>query len=814
MLFAAAAAAACWCAVVSAGSSPQPPPPEERLEARLARALYEVHSDVSSPTPGVVVANRSLQHLIEKKNFHLPHEQLMVLHKRQPLVREVLDANDNLRSIGLGTEFDFPSIVVIGDQSAGKSSVLEAISGVQLLRGSGVVTRAPIELRLDGNGDDECVARVEAEGASVAVVPCGELASALNETMRSALWSQQNTAPRNKHHNHQVLGVTDAVIRVRVTAAGVPDLTLVDLPGLARVAVQGQSADVPRLTKDLATKYIRSPNTIILVVVPCNADLATAEALQLAAEVDPDGKRTVGVLTKPDLMDPGTEHTLGDVLDGRVVSLREHGYFVVRNRGQRAIDNNMDLDAALREERAFFYERHQVFARLAREKHPGRFGVASLVRYLTKVLVQRIVAEIPALRGRVEDRILHESAALSALNGKYHSSVWGAVERNLGDAASRKAFLLQLTTDFTMSVRETTRGHYDMLPRESAERGFMADLLAHYRAFHVAVKENAPQVNSSSYDAAVRHAVATQHGRESFYGFPSYAIFATLVRDLVGTVNAPADKCASQVRARVLTMARAASADLFATRFPKLRRALDAIVKRLADERHADASRALDMLLEMQQHPFTQELVAPLLDDDDDDHDILAGEPEGSTGRFFGRASSTGEPFRPPNAKTQTPQQMPNSQNPWNNNNNNNNNNYYYYYDQPPVVKPNRRRTPTDAYAVEFVKAKIDRYFAILAERVGDLVPMAIDMYLVQRFGHDLALRVANATHAFTDAEISDLLRENADLARRRHDLEDIIAKLSVAREVIDDFSSAADVVADHDDLPFGGAPRANHPPL
>ena len=68
-------------------------------------------------------------------------------------------------------------------------------------------------------------------------------------------------------------------------------------------------------------------------MAPCNADLATTEALQLAAEVDPEGARTVGVLTKPDLMDPGTEHLIGEILEGRVVRLRDHGYFVVRNRG-------------------------------------------------------------------------------------------------------------------------------------------------------------------------------------------------------------------------------------------------------------------------------------------------------------------------------------------------------------------------------------------------------------------------------------------------------------------------------------------------
>lgn len=720
-----------------------------QLEARLARAVSEANE--SSVDAG---------------------EPLTVLYKRQPLVRQVLDANDHLRSIGLGTEFDFPSIVAIGDQSAGKSSVLEAVSGVQLLRGSGVVTRAPVELRLDGGGPPGggCVARVEATGSNRRVVECDELGAAINDTMRSVLWSNRSD-------------VTETPIRVRVTKSGVPDLTLVDLPGLARVAVQGQSPDVPRLTKALAAHYVASPNTIILVVVPCNADLATAEALQLAAEADPEGTRTVGVLTKPDLMDPGTEHSLGDVLDGRVVRLKQHGYFVVRNRGQLALDGGVELDVALRSEHDFF-ERHPIFSKLWRERHPTRFGAGALVRYLTKVLVGRIAAEIPALRARVEERLLEESAALAAI-ARGHTALAPSAT-----ASSRQALLLQLTTDFSMSVRETTRGHYDMLPRQSEQRRFMADLLSYYSTFHEDLNHRAPRVDSPNYDAAVRHAVATQHGRESFYGFPSYAIFAELVRDLIGRVHAPAEACASRVRARVLAMARAASADLFAARFPKLRRALDSIAKRLADERHADALASLDMLLEMQMQPFTQELLkAPTRqrdppegeqtaeqdppDDDEEDEEDEWTQPAPDKGRFFGRATGTGDTFRPPKPNG-SPKHAP---------------------PQPPVKR--RRSTPVNTDAVDFVKSKIERYFAILAERLGDLVPMAIDMYLVQKFGHDLALRVANATHAFSDLDIQDLLRENADLARRRRVLEDTIAKLATAREVIDDFSSATDVVSE-----------------
>ena len=80
-------------------------------------------------------------------------------------------------------------------------------------------------------------------------------------------------------------GISDSLIHLEVQSKTVPDLTLIDLPGIARVAVEGQSGDVPKMTKDLIKKYVKKEETIILAVIPCNVDIATMEALQLAQEV-------------------------------------------------------------------------------------------------------------------------------------------------------------------------------------------------------------------------------------------------------------------------------------------------------------------------------------------------------------------------------------------------------------------------------------------------------------------------------------------------------------------------------------------------
>ncbi len=115
-------------------------------------------------------------------------------------------------------------------------------------------------------------------------------------------------------------GVSDLPINLRIYSPNVLTLTLVDLPGMTKVPVGDQPKDIEKQIKDMILKYIIKPNAIILAVTAANTDLANSDGLKLAREVDPEGVRTIGVLTKVDLMDPGTD--VVDVLAGRIIPLR------------------------------------------------------------------------------------------------------------------------------------------------------------------------------------------------------------------------------------------------------------------------------------------------------------------------------------------------------------------------------------------------------------------------------------------------------------------------------------------------------------
>ena len=132
--------------------------------------------------------------------------------------------------------------------------------------------------------------------------------------------------------------ISDEPISLTIYSPNVVDLTLVDLPGITKVPVKGQPHDIEDQIKRITYRYINQPNALILALTAANTDLANSDALKMAREVDPDGERTIGVVTKIDLMDQGTDAL--DLLQGKIYPLKL-GYYGVKCRSQRQIDENV-----------------------------------------------------------------------------------------------------------------------------------------------------------------------------------------------------------------------------------------------------------------------------------------------------------------------------------------------------------------------------------------------------------------------------------------------------------------------------------------
>ncbi|KAF8412512.1 hypothetical protein HHK36_000480 [Tetracentron sinense] len=276
-----------------------------------------------------------------------------------------------------------PSVAVVGGQSSGKSSVLESIVGRDFLpRGSGIVTRRPLVLQLHKTDDEE---RDYAEFLHLPKEKFTDFAMVRKEI--------QDETDRMTGRSKQISPIP---IHLSIYSPNVVNLTLVDLPGLTKVAIEGQPDSIVQDIENMVRSYVDKPNCIILAISPANQDIATSDAIKLAREVDPAGERTFGVLTKLDLMDKGTNAL--DVLEGRSYRLQNPWVGVV-NRSQADINKNVDMIAARRREREYFATSPE-YGHLA-----SKMGSEYLAKLLSKHLESVIRAQIPMITSMINKSI-------------------------------------------------------------------------------------------------------------------------------------------------------------------------------------------------------------------------------------------------------------------------------------------------------------------------------------------------------------------------------------------------------------------------
>ncbi|NWY89498.1 DYN2 protein, partial [Loxia curvirostra] len=192
-------------------------------------------------------------------------------------------------------------------------------------------------------------------------------------------------------------GISPVPINLRVYSPHVLNLTLIDLPGITKVPVGDQPQDIEFQIRDMILQFISRESSLILAVTPANMDLANSDALKMAKEVDPQGLRTIGVITKLDLMDEGTDAR--DVLENKLLPLRR-GYIGVVNRSQKDIDGKKDIRAALAAERKFFLS-HPAYRHMAE-----RMGTPHLQRVLNQQLTNHIRETLPSLRSKLQSQLL------------------------------------------------------------------------------------------------------------------------------------------------------------------------------------------------------------------------------------------------------------------------------------------------------------------------------------------------------------------------------------------------------------------------
>ncbi|KAL5988435.1 Dynamin-related protein 3A [Asimina triloba] len=392
-----------------------------------------------------------------------------------PIVNKLQDIFSQL---GSASTIDLPQVAVVGSQSSGKSSVLEALVGRDFLpRGSDICTRRPLVLQLvnvqPGAGEEgaewgeflhlpgrkffdfgeirreiqkiRCPAVADAvkyaDGALLAaanqclgsgqpscclefslnyfnvflVGGCGSVCSCLRAEHLCVVEVRREMHAHNTRDHvperrvKKMLkaetdreaggnkGVSDKQIRLKVFSPNVLNITLVDLPGITKVPVGDQPTDIELRIRNMILSYIKHGTCIILAVTPANADLANSDALSMARIADPDGSRTIGVITKLDIMDRGTDAR--NFLLGNVIPL-QLGYVGVVNRSQEDIIYNRSIKEALAHEEEFFRKK-SVYHGLS-----DRCGIPQLAKKLNQILVQHIRVVLPALKARISSQLM------------------------------------------------------------------------------------------------------------------------------------------------------------------------------------------------------------------------------------------------------------------------------------------------------------------------------------------------------------------------------------------------------------------------
>ncbi|CAF0713302.1 unnamed protein product [Adineta steineri] len=517
--------------------------------------------------------------------------------------RSLLSAIDKMRELLHGEKITLPEIVVVGDQSVGKSSVLEAISGIQLPRAQNICTRCPLELRMKTTEDKEYATIRDAIGSTIEK-RFDDLTKIADEVTRLTL----EIAGKGVNVSADPIYLT--VYKRDILY----DLTLIDLPGITRNALPGQAENIHQQILDLINKYIEPSTAIVLHVIPASVDFTTSESMKLAKVFDPSCERQLIGVSKIDKYDKG----IAEKLQGRGLGSMELqlGCVAVLNRNQDEIDQNISFDEMKQREERFFIVHKQAFEHL-----PDEFkGSKQLVKRLATIQQERIRSTFPDIIKRLRKQIAEKKAQLKKIPASmntesecwttfqsminiYRESISDNVKGEYGQVASTDIINVPITSK---NVKDDSDSDINF---DVASVGSDEGLLSHEDEYHIAYhiyhlqlefqkecKNSFTNFFSSNYHKIVLREIDRTAG-VSLPNFPSYQIIVGLFRkelqklpgcchELVGKIHEYMSKCLLRL-----------FDDAFSNDYRRLKdRLKEVVIKQLNDVKEKLSERVLEIL--------------------------------------------------------------------------------------------------------------------------------------------------------------------------------------------------------------------------
>ncbi|KAF7294691.1 hypothetical protein MIND_01006200 [Mycena indigotica] len=668
---------------------------------------------------------------------------------------------------------DLPQICVLGSQSSGKSSVLENIVGRDFLpRGSGIVTRRPLVLQLINR-------------PAGTPPPAGDAAPKVNGTDKAGdkganpdEWGEFLHLPGEKFYDFTKIrdeivrdteaktgrnaGISPLPINLRIFSPHVLTLTLVDLPGITKVPVGDQPRDIEKQIRDMLFKYISKPSCIILAVTAANQDLANSEGLKMAREVDPEGTRTIGVLTKVDLMDTGTD--VVDILAGRVIPLRL-GYVPVVNRGQRDIETNRPITAALQKEREFF------------DTHPSYRGKSQycgtpfLAQKLNSILKAHVRNTLPDIKARITQQLQRYQLELQSLGGP------------LGD--NNANVILSVITEFCADFRTAIDGNTNDLSLNELSGGARISFVFH-ELYNNGIKNIDPF--DLVKDGDIRLMLYNTAGSTPAL-FVGTAAFEAVVKQQILRLEEPSLKCCQLVYDELIRILGQLLAKIQVfRRYPALRERFNSVVINFFKSAMTPTTKLVSDMVAMQAcyvnttHPdfinghkamtivndrlnankpppqaADPKKLVPGQINNNKDLDVEAKKEEPS---FFGS-------FFAPKAKAAAAKKSGIST-----------------MEAPPaVIKPQAALSERETMETEVIKLLIHSYFNIVKREMIDMVPKAISLTLVTHSTKNLQRELLQ--ELYKPEVLDELLQESEAVVHRRKEVIGMVQALNKAEEIV-----------------------------
>ncbi|CAF0777886.1 unnamed protein product [Didymodactylos carnosus] len=474
---------------------------------------------------------------------------------------------DVFNTVGSET-IQLPQIVVVGSQSAGKSSVLENLVGRDFLpRGAGIVTRRPLTLQLVYTLPEDKEMQCNHLGVSVPK----EDEFAVFAHIKGKVYTDFNEVRQEIETETDRLGgkknISNEPIILKIYSPKVVTLSLIDLPGLTKIPVEDQPVDIEQQVRNLIMHYITNPNCIILAITPANVDFSTSEAVKFAKEIDPEGRRTLAVLTKLDLMDRGTDAY--DVLCGRIIPVKL-GIIGVVNRSQEDIHKKKPIEEALRYEAAFLQKNYPSIA--------SRNGTPFLAKTLNRLLMHHIRDCLPALKTRINVMVSQFQTLVSSF----------------GEPIEDKGrLLLQIITKFASSYCATIEGTARNIEVAELCGGARICYIFH-ETFARALDSLNPLDTLTTFDilTAIRNATGPRPAL-----FVPEISFELLVKRQIKRLEDPSQRCVELVHEELQRIIQHCGAQQEFIRFPKLHEKIVDVVTQLLRRRLPETNKMVENLV-------------------------------------------------------------------------------------------------------------------------------------------------------------------------------------------------------------------------